>query len=378
MDVRARLLELLAPLAPGDEILPGVRLRDASEEIGPRLLFEVDGAPVAVEVAPADAHARAPARTARLSFSYVARGGRDHAKGEELCRAVARRATENEAAVFATIDREPAAESASDTRVREVRVTRLLEERHHDSRVFHTLSPYVGCLIGCRYCYAQSHVMLARRLARRIEVPWGSYVDVRVNAAEVLAAELARGDVRIVKFCPVVSDPYQAVEHRYAVTRACLETIARASRRPAVLVLTRSALIERDAALLGELCAHAGVSISTSDDEVRASFEPRAASVGERLAALHALRQAGAKTMAVVQPLLPGSVEALADAIATHCDSASVDTLRGVEGAADDFAVPRYRHATSDAWQREQADRLVELLRARGVALWRELPDDVA
>ena len=117
---------------------------------------------------------------------------------------------------------------------REVRVTRLLEESHHEGRVFHTLSPYVGCLIGCRYCYAQSHVVLARRLARRIEAPWGSYVDVRVNAADVLAAELARGDVRIVKFCPIVSDPYQGVERRYGLTRACLETIAHANRRPAV------------------------------------------------------------------------------------------------------------------------------------------------
>lgn len=378
MDVRARLLELLAPVTPGDEILPGIRLRDASDEVGPRLVFEVDGAHIAVEVAGALANARAPVRTGRLSFSYVAQGGGEHARGEELCRAVARRASENEAAVFAAIDREAAEESASDARVREVRVARLLEERRHEGRTFHTLSPYVGCLIGCRYCYAQSHVVLARRLARRIEVPWGSYVDVRVNAAEVLASELARGNVHIVKFCPVVSDPYQAVEHRYGLTRACLETIARSDPRPQVLVLTRSALIARDAALLGELRAHAGVSIATVDDDVRARFEPRAASVTERLSALRALRQAGARTMAVVQPLLPGPVEALADAIAEHCDSASIDTLRGVEGAAGDFADPRHRHAATDAWQRAQADRLADLLRSRGVALWRELPPVVA
>jgi DNA repair photolyase len=378
MDVRARLLELLAPLAPGDEILPGIRLRDASEEVGPRLLFDVDGASVAVEVSPAGATARAPARTSRLAFSYVAPDGRGHPRGEELCRTVARYATENEGAFFSNVERSHEEESATDARVREVRVDRLLEERSHDGRTFHTLSPYVGCLIGCRYCYAQSHVSLARRLTRRIEVPWGSYVDVRVNAAEVLASELARGDVRIVKFCPVVSDPYQAVEQRYGLTRACLEAIARSPRSPAVLVLTRSSLILRDAPLIGQLGAHAGVSISTADDDVRARFEPRAAPIAERLSVLRSLREAGARTMAVVQPLLPGSVEALADAIATHCDSASVDTLRGVEGAADDFGDPRYRHAASDAWQREQADRLVELLRAKGVALWRELPADVA
>ena len=55
--------------------------------------------------------------------------------------------------------------------------------------------------------------------------------------------------------------------------------------------------------------------------------------------------------------------------------SVRVDVLHGVEGAAADFADPRYAAAAEGAWQRERAARLVEGLRARGVALWTgELP----
>jgi DNA repair photolyase len=199
---------------------------------------------------------------------------------------------------------------------------------------------------------------------------------VRVNAAEVLHEELESLDVRTIKLCPIVSDPYQVIEARYAITRACLETMKRASRKLSVLVLTRAALVERDAALLGALGAHVGVSLPTVDDEVRAHFEPRAASIPERLAALRALRAAGATTMAVVQPLLPGSIDELADAVATHCSSASIGVLEGVEGAAADFADPRFRHARDASWQMAHAERLQELLRDRGVVVWRELPPE--
>ena len=206
-------------------------------------------------------------------------------------------------------------------------------------------------------------------------VPWGSYVDVRVNAAEVLLAELESTEVRIVKFCPIVSDPYQAAEERYGVTRACLEVLAGARRRTSTILLTRARLIERDAALLGDMGAHVGVSIPTVDDEARAHFEPRAASVDERIGVLRVLRAAGARTFAVVQPLLPGPVDALADALAEHCTSVSLGILEGVQGAGLDFAHPRWAFAASARWQEEQARAVADALASRGIPIWGgELP----
>jgi DNA repair photolyase len=372
MDLHDALLALLAPLAPGDELMPGVRVAGALVDAGPRLRFESEGEPIVVEVAPFDVAAPAAATSALLRFAYIAQGPAGRARGFAVCGAVAERARHNERRVLAALSGESDA-----PRVRDVEVTRLLEPAGEGGRTFHTLSPYVGCLIGCRFCYAQSHVALARRFGRLPTVAWGSYVDVRVNAPEVLRAELESVDVSIVKLCPIVSDPYHVVEERRGVTRACLEVLAAARRPPRALVLTRSRLIVRDAALLGSMRAYAGFSLPTVDDAVRAHFEPRAASVAERLTALETLRAAGARTIAVVQPMLPGPVEGLADALALRCDSVSMDVLRGVEGAAADFGDARYAHAADPAWQSEHALALAEALRARGVALWSgDLPPD--
>ncbi len=146
-----------------------------------------------------------------------------------------------------------------------------------------------------------------------------------------------------------------------------------------MLVLTRSKLVTRDADLLASLPgAWVGASIPTLDDETRRHFEPRAASIPERFEALATLRRAGARTFAVVQPLLPGSIEALADALAEAVSSVSIDVLRGEEQSAADFDDPRYSAARTDAWQRARAEELVAALAARGVPVWPgELPPEL-
>jgi len=237
----------------------------------------------------------------------------------------------------------------------------------------------VGCLIGCRFCYAQSRVGIARDLERLPNVPWGSYVDARINAPEVLAKELAETAPRPLKFCPIVCDPYQAVEKRYGITRRCLEAIRDAGAAWPTMVLTRSRLIERDAALLASLpSARGGVSIPTIDDAVRQHFEPRGASVDDRLGVLRMLRAAGVPTFAVVQPLLPGSIVALADALAETVSSVSIDVLHGVEGAEEEFDAPAYVESKDADWQVARALELEAALEVRGVAVWRgELPPDL-
>jgi DNA repair photolyase len=382
-DLRENLLALVAPLAVGDEIAAGLRLLDASTELGLRLTFARGAERFAIEVAPASEGAGHVARSAHLAFGYRSSPGPvDAATAAALCRIVAERAAVNEERVLAAI-----AEAASrarevddgTARVREVEVERLLERAGPPGSPIYSLSPYVGCLVGCRFCYAQSRLARVRRLEGRPAVPWGSYVDVRSNAAEVLARELAvLTDSFPVKLCPIVSDPYHAVERRYRLTRRCLETLAAAPTRP-TLVLTRAALIERDVDVLCRLPqGYAGMSLPTVDDEVRAHFEPRGASVGERLRVLLTLRAAGVRTFAVVQPVLPGSIEALADALAETVSSVRVDTLTGVEGAAADFADPRYAEAVTPAWQEDRARALGAALAARGVALWPgELPAEL-
>ncbi len=381
MDLRAHLLELLAPLRPGDELTPGARFLGVSTEVGFWIAFALPGGEVSVEVAP-QGEGRFAARTARFAISYRAEGGRnpiDPRLGLALCRAVAERVASNEERVAEGLAQRAREVSASPARVRELRVESLLETASHGASRFFKLSPYAGCLIGCRYCYAQTPMSALRRLEMLPEAPWGSYVDVRVNAAEVLSDELARLAPRPIKFCPILSDPYQAVEARYALTRACLVKIGAAAAVWPTLLLTRSKLVTRDADLFASLpAAWVGASIPTLDDETRRHFEPRAASIPERLSALATLRKAGVRTFAVVQPLLPGSIEALADALAGVVSSVSIDVLRGEEQAAADFDDPRYSAARDDAWQRARAEELVAALAARSVPVWPgELPPEL-
>lgn len=385
MDLRDALLSLLAPVDIGDDLLPGVRLVGASTELGLRISFDAGGMPVHVEVSPAEEDRPFAARTKHLLFGYRAGGGTgpvDHDTARAVCEAVASVAARHEQEVLDAVTRQARSareRSEGSTRVREVTVDRLLEPSGGSNAPYFTLSPYVGCLIGCRFCYAQSRVATVRRLEGLPQAPWGSFVDARVNAPAILRRELEDLPRRPIKFCPIVSDPYHAIEARLRLTRRCLEVLRDTEAPPPVMVLTRSALVERDADVLAALPdAFVGASIPTLDDDVRRHFERRAAPIPERFAMLAALKKKGVATFAVVQPLLPGPVSGLADALAATVDSVSIDVLHGTAGADEEFSDPRFAHAREDAWQAERAQELAAELRVRGVRVWDgELPPEL-
>ena len=369
MGLRAHLLQLLAPFHAGEEVVPGARLAGVLLEIGLGWRFHTQFGDVNVEVALADDTDRFAARTPRLALSYRAITTAPARSCAALCEAL----VPIVASTASSIERDAAADdeaARAGRRVREVHVDTALEPALDSPSAFFTITPYVGCVIGCRFCYAQAPIGHMRRLARAPVVPWGSYVDVRVNLPDVLARELVDAPAWPIKFCPILSDPYQAVESRYEVTRSCLTVIRAAAPRP-VFVLTRSRLVERDAELLASLPgAWVGASIPTFDDEVRRHFEPRAASIADRFAFLRTLRAAGVETFAVVQPMLPGPVEAFADALAECVSSVSIDVLHGVQGAGGDFAGASYADSAAEEWQRERAAALAAALVRNGVTLW--------
>lgn len=385
MDIHPHLLSLLSPHVVGGEVLPGIVLEDASSELGLRLRFAVDGERVWVDVGPLETMRRHAAHSERLGFGYRTEGGRsrlDEKLGLRLCEELARAVRANEARVVAAMEAEARAEADPSERVRRVQVSRALEPSGLHGSNYYTINPYVGCVIGCRFCYAQSPLASMRRLLGLADHAWGAYVEVRSNLDKVLADEIESLEPLPIKFCPIVADAYQAAEKAELVTRRCLEVLAASARSgrardpwPAI-VLTRSTLITRDAGLLADIPeSWAGVSLPTIDDAVRRHFEPRAASVEQRLEILASLRAAGVSTLAVVQPIMAGSIDALADALAEHVDAVVVDVLQEEEGAHADFDDPRYRDTRSEDWQRSRALSLVELLRARDVEIWaQELP----
>ena len=99
------------------------------------------------------------------------------------------------------------------------------------------INPYVGCLHGCKYCYAR----FMRRFTGHKE-KWGEFLDVKINAPQVLEKELSRkkrkkGRVLLGR----VTDAYQPVERKYKITRELLKILLR--HQFPVSILTKSDLV---------------------------------------------------------------------------------------------------------------------------------------
>jgi DNA repair photolyase len=169
-----------------------------------------------------------------------------------------------------------------------------------------SLNPYMGCAHRCTFCYVRA---FERRADRPSDDGYGRSIRVKTNVAQVLAKELARPSwQRSAVAIGAATDPYQPVEGRYRLTRACLEVLADASN-PFSLI-TRGPMIVRDLDVLQAASARAEVSVTfsvpTLDDEVWRTTEPGTAPPLQRLRALKELVGAGVKAGVGLAPILPG------------------------------------------------------------------------
>jgi DNA repair photolyase len=368
--VRPMLIELLGGLEVGDT-LEGHRLVHVDVDEAPAYHFEGPAGRVEISIGPRDDGKARFAVTRSFNVSYiVARSGRGKPLSHEaatLVRAVVARLSRHDGGVVAERMRSPGSGSATGE-VRGMRVDSLLCPQEADGARFYTVNPYVGCLIGCSFCYAQTRVALVRRLMAIPELPWGRYVLYKENAAEVLARELDERERLPVVFTPLVADVYQSIERKLEITRACLEVLAERGVR--AYLLTRSTLVLRDIDVLGRIPrATVGFSIPTDDDAVALAYEPHASPVTDRLDALARLRAAGVTTMAVVQPILSMDVEAFADALAAVCDFVRVDVYRpdALGGARLESTTPG---APAPPDQERTRAVLLDALSAREVRVW--------
>lgn len=187
---------------------------------------------------------------------------------------------------------------------------------------FHaSLNPYRGCEHGCIYCYARpTHEYLGYSAGLDFE----SRILVKARAPELLRRELASPHWKPqVLALSGVTDPYQPVERRHGLTRACLEVLA--DCRNPVQIVTKNGLVARDldflAALAGHHAASVCLSLTTLDPTLRPSLEPRTSPPAARLAAIRTLAAAGVPVGVLVAPVIPGlndhEIPALLDAAAT-------------------------------------------------------------
>lgn len=161
------------------------------------------------------------------------------------------------------------------------------------------INPYVGCFHACVYCYSR----FMKRFTGHTE-RWGEFVDVKINASEILEKELSRNPKRGVVLLGSVTDAYQPAERKYKITRGILEVLLRYDFPTSIL--TKSDLVVRDIDLLKRFSnCEVGLTITTLDEQIAKDFEPRSSPPQRRLKALQTLHSSGIKTYGFIGPILP-------------------------------------------------------------------------
>ena len=228
------------------------------------------------------------------------------------------------------------------------------------SQIFdYCVNPYTGCQVNCRYCYA---ALFMKRYSGHKEA-WGEFVDVKVNAPDVLRKQLLRakrGTVWISSVC----DPYQPLEAKYELTRRCLKELL--EKQFPVNIQTKSKLVLRDLDLLTEFKEiEVGFTITTGDEKIAKLFEPGASSVSERLKALEKLRTSGIKTFAFIGPLLPGDPEKLVADLAGLVNRVFIDRMNYLNQIKAFYRQQNLEWATEDEFFQEYKTRLISELKKR-------------
>jgi len=140
----------------------------------------------------------------------------------------------------------------------------------------------------------------------------GSYIDVKINAHNLLFQELTKlqkktgtknfGSI----FFSSITDPYNGVEAKYQLTRKCLGVLSNFGYEGEISILTKSPLATRDIDIFKKLKnVSVGLTVTSLDDSVSRFLEVNAPPVTKRIQALSQLHKQGISTYAFVGPMLP-------------------------------------------------------------------------
>lgn len=197
----------------------------------------------------------------------------------------------------------------------------------------HSLNPYSGCAFSCRYCYVRE-----MPIQRFKEIPWGEWVEIKINAAENYRNEIIRlrkKDKPINIFMSSATDPYQPIERKANIVRGILQVMI--EYPPDFLwIQTRSPFITKDIDLLTVLKDKCKVLVSmtveTDREDIKQIFAPSAPGIQLRLKALKEIHAAGIPTQASLSPVLPFTPDfpKVLDGIVDHI---WIDTLTIGDGA---------------------------------------------
>lgn len=168
-----------------------------------------------------------------------------------------------------------------------------------------SINPYRGCEHGCIYCFARpSHAYWDLSPGLDFE----TRLFAKPNAPALLRAAFERKQYQpSVIALGVNTDAYQPIEKEWRLTRQLLEILL--EYQHPVSLITKSSLILRDLDLLKalaekQLCS-VRISLTSLDNRLKATLEPRAAGPAARLRVIRALRDAGVPVGILIAPVIP-------------------------------------------------------------------------
>lgn len=213
----------------------------------------------------------------------------------------------------------------------------LIYETRGKAREYAPLSAdlYSGCVHGCGYCYVPGSAKVPADRFHRQCTP-------RQDAVRRFAADLddleCRADNRLI-LLSFGCDPYPPPPHDSAVTRAVIKQLIQRNRHFTVLTKggTRAC---RDFDLLANASqASFGSTLVFTDQKMADVWEPGAASLADRVAAIEAARSRGIATWVSIEPVIsPGQAIELVQRYHTlvdHWKVGKVNYLPEIEKTVD-------------------------------------------
>ena len=174
-----------------------------------------------------------------------------------------------------------------------------------DLGLSYSLNAYQGCEHGCLYCYA-----------RNSHQYWGFSGGLdfeRKIIYKPTAPSLLKTFFNHPKWAPQPimlsgnTDCYQPAERKFGITRKLLEVFL--EYKNPVSIITKNSLILRDIDLLKKLSElnllHVNVSLTTLNEPLRQTLEPRTATSLQRLKVIEMLAKEGISVNVMIAPIIP-------------------------------------------------------------------------
>lgn len=189
-----------------------------------------------------------------------------------------------------------------EVKVSEIKIDRILNPTGIDLGQY-VVNPYRGCEFGCLYCYVRQNKNTLKD--KRI---WGDFVDVRINACELLEKEIAiKKPDRIL--LGSTTECFQPIEGRYKIMFQILEILNKNGIR--YNILTRSPLaLEAISLLKAGFCEGIYFTLNDYAPEFKKVLEPHSPSFAERRKAALELEAHGINVIPYFCPILPGISDA--------------------------------------------------------------------